>query len=140
MTVFPSWHNTEEHFGDMIDDFALPQKRFNITELLVIFFIYSSTGVFQLARMASHSNLQSTKSSVKPFRPKSLTLLNETGNVEIYRVSEETKKKVEEDSQRIRQQNLDHYHRSRRIIKRKEHEKLKVIIFLKRSDIFIHNY
>lgn len=51
--------------------------------------------------MASQSHHQTTKSSVKPFRPKSLTLLNETGNVEIYRVSEETKKKVEEDSRRI---------------------------------------
>lgn len=89
--------------------------------------------------MASHSNLQTTKSSVKPFRPKSLTLLNETGNVEIYRVSEETKKKVEEDSQRIKQQNLDHYYRSRKMIKRKEHEKLKVFIFFDRNHIYICN-
>lgn len=72
--------------------------------------------------------MSETKNSSKSFKPfNSLTLLNETGNVEIYRVSEETRKKVEEDTRRINQQNLDLYHKSRKMIKRKEHEKLKVL-------------
>lgn len=62
------------------------------------------------------------------FKPKSLTLLNETGNVEIYRVSEDTRKKVEEDTRRINKQNMDLYHKSRKLIKQRENQKLKVRI------------
>lgn len=74
--------------------------------------------------MTSHSSGKS--STLKPFRPKSLTLLNETGNVEIYRVSEEMRKKVEEDSRRIHQLNLDNNYKSRKMTKRNEHKRLKV--------------
>lgn len=60
----------------------------------------------------------------KPF-VKSGKLLNETGVVELYRITEETRQKVKEDSDRVESDNTKFLKRSKIRVEREEREKLK---------------
>lgn len=53
------------------------------------------------------------------------TLLNEKGNIELFRVSEETRQKVKEETEKIRKDTKRHLEVSKKQIAKEEHERLK---------------
>lgn len=75
----------------------------------------------------NNSNFEENGGSSSPFERKKRqsTLLNETGNVEIYRVSEETRKKVYAETKAIERQRLNNNQRSRANFYKTENEKIK---------------